>query len=98
MEKIMKKPFGIIFTILLISVAAAAQKLPEIATPHHYILTLAPDLKTETFTGDEVIHGDILKPTNKIVLTALEIEFQHPTLQSLPSAKSAKPAHSQKAP
>ena len=92
----MKKLFGIIFTMLLISVAAAAQKLPEIATPHHYILTLAPDLKTETFTGDEVIHGDILKPTNKIVLNALEIEFQDVTIQALPAAKGAKPGEVQK--
>ena len=93
----MKKLFAIIFTTLVFSIAAAAQKLPEIATPHHYILTLAPDLKSETFTGDEVIHGDILKPTNNIVLNALEIEFQDVTIQALPAAKGGKPGEVQKA-
>src|SRR3979409_1783448 len=96
MEKIMKTLFGIILTMLLISVAAAAQKLPEIAVPHHYILTLAPDLKSETFTGDEVIHGDTLKPTNRIVLNALEIEFQDVTIQALPAVKGGKPGEVQK--
>src|SRR5437868_5628796 len=93
----MKKLFAIIFTTLVFSIAAAAQKLPEIATPHHYILTLAPDLKSETFTGDEVIHGDILKPTNNIVLNALEIEFQDVTIQALPATKGGKPGEVQKA-
>jgi len=50
----MNKCFAFIFTILMIPAAAAAQKLPEIATPHHYILMLAPDLNSETFTGDDV--------------------------------------------
>jgi aminopeptidase N/puromycin-sensitive aminopeptidase len=93
----MKKIFLSILTLSLFPIAASAQKLPEIATPHHYILTLAPDLKTETFTGDEVIHGDTLKPTNKIVLNALEIEFQEATIQALPAAKGGKPGEVQKA-
>ncbi len=92
----MNKCFAFIFTILMIPAAAAAQKLPEIATPHHYILMLAPDLNSETFTGDEVIHGDTLKPTNKIVLNALEIDFKEATIQALPAEKNGKPGDVQK--
>src|SRR5436305_2533540 len=92
----MKKILLFIFAVCLLAIGASAQRLPEIAVPHHYILTLAPDLKTETFTGDEVIHGDTLKPTNKIVLNALEIEFQDSTIQALPATKDGKPGEVQK--
>src|SRR3954471_11146656 len=91
----MKKLIAFIFVFALVPFAAA-QKLPEIAVPHHYILTLAPDLKSETFTGDEVIHGDTLKATNKIVLNAMEIEFQDVTIQALPAVKNGKPGEVQK--
>src|SRR5436309_3052032 len=92
----MKKILLFVLTVSFLAIGASAQRLPEIAVPHHYILTLAPDLKTETFTGDEVIHGDTLKPTNKIVLNALEIEFQDSTIQALPSTKDGKPGEVQK--
>ena len=86
----MKKLIALIFVLAMVPFAVA-QKLPEFAVPHHYILTLAPDLKSETFTGDEVIHGDTLKPTSKILLNALEIEFQDVTIQALPGDKNGKP-------
>src|SRR5438270_1119652 len=92
----MKKILLFIFAVCFLAIGASAQRLPEIAVPHHYILTLAPDLKAETFTGDEVIHGDTLKPTNKIVLNALEIEFQDSTIQALPATKDGKPGEVQK--
>src|SRR3954470_3100957 len=92
----MKKLLLLLVSLFFLSVAAAAQKLPELATPHHYILTLAPDFKTDTFTGDEVIHGDIVKPTNKIVLNAMEIEFQDVTIQALPAEKNTKAGEVQK--
>jgi len=92
----MKKAILFFLSLFLFSAAAAAQKLPELAVPHHYILTLAPDFKTDTFTGDEVIHGDTLKATNKIVLNSLEIEFQDVTIQALPGEKNGKPGEVQK--
>src|SRR3954465_6303966 len=91
----MKKLLMLFVSLCLLSVAAAAQKLPELATPHHYILTLAPAFKTATSTRDEVIHGDTLKSTNKIVLNALEIEFQDVTIQALPATKDGKPGEVQ---
>src|SRR5256885_13013971 len=92
----MKKLILFFASLFVMCTAAVAQKLPELATPHHYILTLAPDFKTDTFTGDEVIHGDIVKPTNKIVLNAMEIEFQDVTIQALPAGKNAKAGELQK--
>src|SRR5256885_2279051 len=92
----MKKLILFFVSLFLMCTAAVAQKLPEVAVPHHYILTLAPDFKTDTFTGEEVIHGDTLKPTSKILLNALEIEFQDVTIQALPGDKNGKPGEVQK--
>ena len=70
--------------VLGLTLAAAAQRLPDTVTPHHYILKFTPDLKTAKFTGEETIHGTVNRPTKEIVLNALEIEFQKVTVQTLP--------------
>src|SRR5262245_52933260 len=87
----MRKAFIIIGIAFALAGVASAQQLPKIATPHHYILQFAPDFKTDTFSGEEVIHGDALVPTDKIVLNALEIEFKSVTVQALPGKKGEKP-------
>jgi aminopeptidase N len=61
---------------------AAAQRLPGTAIPSHYDLTLAPDLATATFAGDETIAVDLPKPTDRIVLNAAEITFERVTIES----------------
>ena len=71
--------------LLFVAVALQAQRLPETAKPHHYILKFDPDLKTAKFTGEETVHGDILVPTKDVVLNAAEIEFVQVTIQALPN-------------
>jgi aminopeptidase N/puromycin-sensitive aminopeptidase len=68
-------------TVLLSLIAAAAnpakaQRLPQTVRPEHYSLTLTPDLKAATFTGNEFIEVTLDEPTDHITLNAAEITFQ----------------------
>ncbi len=56
--------------------SACAQRLPTNVIPTHYTLTLAPDLKTATFTGIEKIDVNIKQPASSITLNAIELKFQ----------------------
>jgi aminopeptidase N len=71
--------------LLCSSLVALAQRLPETATPHHYILKFTPDLKNARFTGDETIHVTVNEPTSDIVVNSAEIVFQKVTIQALPN-------------
>ncbi len=62
--------------------AAHAQRLPKTVIPEHYSLTLTPDLKAATFTGEETIDVDVKTPTNSITLNSLEIKFQSVTVKA----------------
>ena len=44
--------------------------------PSHYSLDFMPDLKTATFSGNEVIDVNIKEPTNTITLNANELKFE----------------------
>jgi aminopeptidase N len=69
-----------IFVLALMSLGAClcvrAQRLPDTIVPGSYDLTFAPDLAKATFTGEETIHGKVLKATSAVVLNAAELEFQ----------------------
>lgn len=69
---------------------SAAQRLPELATPDNYKLTLAPDFVKDNFSGDETIHIRVLQPTSRIVLNAAEIEFQDVSITSGGTTQTAK--------
>jgi aminopeptidase N len=56
--------------------AAQAQRLPQTVKPEHYALTLAPDLKTATFTGQETIDVTLAESQQAITLNAAEINFK----------------------
>jgi aminopeptidase N len=70
-------PLG--FCILLTSFSAA-QRLPAIASPESYRLTFAPDFSKDSFSGVETIQVHVLKPTPKIVLNALDLDFHEATI------------------
>src|SRR5579862_4943914 len=48
-------------------------RLPSNVRPERYILTIAPDLASLTFTGHETIEVNVLEPTDKIVLNSVEL-------------------------
>ncbi len=67
-----------------------AQRLPTTVTPEHYSLTLAPDLKTATFTGKETIDVTLAQPATSITLNAAQITFQTVTIASDGNTQTAK--------
>src|SRR5687768_14117553 len=67
-------------SVLLLAVLSApvlsAARLPRLVMPHHYVLTVTPDLQNETFAGQETIFVTVQRPTKTIVLNAAEITFR----------------------
>eukprot|EP00824_Muranothrix_gubernata_P001187 TRINITY_DN113_c2_g1_i1.p1 TRINITY_DN113_c2_g1~~TRINITY_DN113_c2_g1_i1.p1 ORF type:complete len:923 (-),score=205.70 TRINITY_DN113_c2_g1_i1:106-2874(-) len=49
------------------------EMLPRTAVPHHYAVTLTPDLVKFTFAGEERVELDIKKPVNSITLNAVDL-------------------------
>jgi aminopeptidase N len=70
--------------VFVVSVAPAmfGQRIPALSTPQHYQLTVTPDFANDSFTGDETIHIELLKPSASITLNAAEIEFAEVTVKS----------------
>ncbi|HET6218552.1 MAG TPA: M1 family metallopeptidase [Acidobacteriaceae bacterium] len=68
--------------ILLLPLAAVAQRLPGVARPQHYTLQLAPDLQAATFTGEETIDLTLAQAVDSIVLNAWQLKFAAVTAQS----------------
>src|SRR5437868_3470278 len=81
-KEAMTKIHCVLPAILLATLVANAQRLPELATPDNYRITLAPNFDTDKFTGEETIHIRVLKPTSTIVLNAVDIDFQSATVSS----------------
>ncbi len=50
--------------------------LPASVRPSKYRITLAPDLERFTFRGEETVEIQVLEPTDRIVVNAVEIEVQ----------------------
>lgn len=67
-----------------------AQRLPQIAVPDNYKLSLAPDLTNNIFTGEETIEVRVLKTASEIVLNAKDIDFQDVSITSASGAQKAK--------
>ena len=71
----MKRIIAVMTFLVLTLTLANAQRLPETARPENYKLTFAPDLEKAKFEGDETISLRVLKPTSKITLNAVDIDF-----------------------
>ena len=79
-----------LFTCVLLCVCvAAAQRLPEVATPQNYKLTFAPDLNKGNFAGDETIRVRLLKPTLQIVLNSADLDFNEASVTSAGATQKA---------
>ncbi len=86
----MRKTLSFVVFILALVPAARAQRLPELATPENYELTIDVNLDKENFTGDETIAIKVLKSTPTIVLNAAEITFAETTINIGGKTQTAK--------
>ena len=86
----MRKTLSFVALILIFAPLSSAQRLPELATPDHYQLTIAVNFDKENFTGDETIDLRVLKPTPAIVLNAAEITFGEATITAGGKTQTAK--------
>lgn len=67
-----------------------AQRLPANVTPQHYSLTLTPDLKAATFTGQEEIDVTLAQPASSITMNAAQITFGSVTITARGTTQTAK--------
>ena len=74
----------------LTALPAAAQRLPTLATPHHYSLWFAPDLEHATFRGRETISVDLAAPSSSITLHAAEITFDSVAIEDASGSQTAR--------
>jgi aminopeptidase N len=86
----MKQVIVVCACTIALTCIASAQRLPDIAAPDHYKLTLTPDLVKETFSGGEVIRVRVLKPTSEIVINAADINFEDVSVTSGGATQKAK--------
>src|SRR5712672_3482715 len=75
--------------VVLSSFLSFAQRLPELARPVNYQLNFAPDFEKNTFTGEERISIQVLKPTSEIILNAAEIDFVSVSITSAGQTQQA---------
>jgi aminopeptidase N len=68
------------------SFAAQAQRLPAGIRPDHYRLTLTPDLRAATFSGEETIDLTLDTPSRSVTLNAADIKFGEVKAYRLPMA------------
>lgn len=61
--------------LLLLTAAAAAQRLPGDVRPDHYRLFVSADLNGKAFNGEETIALRLTKPSADIVLNSLDLEI-----------------------
>lgn len=65
-----------LFCTLTLSGFSYAQRLSGNVVPEHYTLTLTPNLKDATFSGNEKIDVLVKAPSDSITLNAAEIKFK----------------------
>ncbi len=70
-------------------------KLPKTVVPIHYEIELAPDLDKLAFKGREKVHIEVLEPTDRLVLNALELMIETASLDDIASTEIAFDAAAQ---
>ena len=63
-----------------------SHRLPEDVRPYRYDLVLEPDLDAATFAGQVTIAIQVQRPTDTVVLHALDLEISMATVDDVPAA------------
>ena len=50
-------------------------RLPRDVVPRHYRIRIEPDLEGATFTGSQVVTVEVIEPTDRVVLNAIELDI-----------------------
>lgn len=79
-----------VFILVLIPTFATAQRLPKGVDPQHYDLTFTPDLQKATFSGEETVDVQLLKPSSAITLNSAELEFQQAEITQAGKTQTAQ--------
>src|SRR6201981_625856 len=86
----MRKTLSFVAFILALAPAAGAQRLPELATPENYQLTIDVNLDKESLRGSETIAIHVPKGASTIVWNAAEITFAEATITAGGKTQTAK--------
>ncbi|MEO5595800.1 MAG: M1 family metallopeptidase, partial [Lysobacteraceae bacterium] len=73
--------------------ARTPTQLPRDVRPTHYAITITPDAARLMFKGEVTIDIDVLMPTRRIVLNALDLEFAQVDLISTDAARTPHKPH-----
>jgi len=87
---------GLAVSFVFAAPAMFGQRIPDLASPKNYQLTISPDFANETFAGDETIQIDLLKPSASITLNAAEIKFAEVTISASGKTQTAQVAPDEK--
>jgi aminopeptidase N len=71
------------------SFGATPGKLPKTVVPIHYALDLTPDLDKLTFSGSEVVDIEVMEPTPRLVLNAVDLTIEAAAIESEAAAEVA---------
>jgi aminopeptidase N len=83
------KPRLIPLLALLLSIPSFADRLPRFVLPHHYDLTVTPDVEAERFSGEVAIAVNVQQALKAIQINAAEIEFVEATIESAGQSQKA---------
>src|SRR6266566_1176663 len=75
--------------MLCVSTATLAARLLTTVIPNHYSITIATDLASQTFHGDETIDVDVKQPVSSITMHAIGFTFHDVSVTSGGAATTA---------
>jgi aminopeptidase N len=78
----MRRALAVLVALAVLPLPAVAERLPGGATPEHYTLWFAPDLRAATFRGRADIRVRLATPTAAITLHAAELAFDEVRIEA----------------
>lgn len=88
----MKSAAALVFALSVSTPALAAGSLPRTVAPVLYDITVRPDAKAMTFTGEETVTVDVKQATRTIVLNAADLALTNATFDGTPVPYTADAA------